>query len=118
MTVYLIHFETPYEHARHYLGFTTDLAARLAAHRAGSGARLMEVITQAGISWYVARTWEGGRNLERALKQRKNSPKLCPVCLQERFRARLGVQPLTLAFPPADLWQEDKHEAKEAFDSL
>lgn len=106
MTVYLIHFETPYQHARHYLGCTTDLAARLAAHRAGTGARLMEVITQAGISWEVARTWEGGYLLERALKQRKNGPKLCPVCIQKRLCVRFGVSSLERVFPVAGLWQE------------
>ena len=106
MTVYLLHFETPYKHARHYLGSTYDLDVRLARHQAGTGARLMEVITQAGISWYLARTWEGGRNLERALKQRKNSPKLCPVCMQERVRRRLGVHPLPLDQLTPDLWHE------------
>ncbi|MBB5085041.1 putative GIY-YIG superfamily endonuclease [Nonomuraea endophytica] len=30
-TVYLLHFAQPYRHARHYLGWTTDLQARLAA---------------------------------------------------------------------------------------
>lgn len=106
MTVYLIHFETPYKHARHYLGSTYDLAARLAQHQAGTGARLMEVITQAGIGWYLARTWEGGRNRERALKQRKNSPKLCPVCIQEQLCTRLGVSPLSLDRWSPDLWKE------------
>jgi hypothetical protein len=27
-TVYLLHFERPYKHARHYLGFTALAAAR------------------------------------------------------------------------------------------
>jgi hypothetical protein len=54
--VYLIHFETPFRHARHYTGWTAgDLDARLAQHRAGAGARLMAVITQAGIDRTLAR---------------------------------------------------------------
>lgn len=47
---YLIHFERPYRHARHYLGWTVDLEARLAKHRAGNGARLLRVATAAGIA--------------------------------------------------------------------
>jgi predicted GIY-YIG superfamily endonuclease len=80
--VYLIHFDQPYKHARHYLGYTTDLGARLDAHKRGEGARLMEVITEAGIGWRVARLWIGDcdRRLERRLKRRKNAPRLCPIC--------------------------------------
>jgi predicted GIY-YIG superfamily endonuclease len=37
--VYLIHFQEPYRHARRYTGWTTDLDARLAEHRAGRCAR-------------------------------------------------------------------------------
>src|SRR5579859_6374649 len=80
MTVYLIHFERRYRHAGHYLGSTSDLEARLAAHRDGYGARLMEVIQEEGIVWEVVRTWEGGRDVERALKRRHNGPHLCPIC--------------------------------------
>lgn len=80
-TVYLIHFSTPYKHAKHYCGYTSrSLKERLERHREGRGARLMEVITQAGIAWDVVRTWKGNRELERKLKRRKNSPQLCPIC--------------------------------------
>lgn len=85
MTVYLIHFDRPYKHARHYLGSAKDLNARLAEHRSGHGARLIQVIQEAGITWRVARTWEGGRLLEYYLKARKNSPHLCPLCWQTEF---------------------------------
>lgn len=80
MTVYLLHFDTPYRHARHYLGSTDDLAARLRAHQSGNGARLMEVVGEAGITWRLARTWEGGREVERRLKRQHNGPRLCPIC--------------------------------------
>ncbi len=79
-TIYLIHFSEAYKHARHYIGLTDDLEARLSAHASGQGARLMEVITNAGIKWEVARTWSGNRKLERKLKNRKHTPRLCPVC--------------------------------------
>lgn len=80
-TVYLIHFDTPYRHAHHYLGYAErDVEQRLAQHRAGNGARLMEVIAAAGITWQLARTWIGDRALERKLKTRHDSPALCPIC--------------------------------------
>lgn len=82
--VYLIHFEKPFKHARHYLGVTTDLNRRLSQHRNGGGARLMEVITQAGIRWEIARTWNGGHSMEKRLKGWKSGYKLCPICKQER----------------------------------
>ncbi len=85
-TAYLIHFSTPYKHAKHYLGWSDDLAGRLEAHAAGQGARLMEVIVSAGISWVLARTWpDVDRKFERKLKNRKNAPaRLCPICRGER----------------------------------
>ena len=85
--VYLIHFFAPYRHARHYLGSTADLDARLAEHQRGAGARLMEVIASAGINWTCARAWSGDRRTERMLKQRKDACALCPLCRRER-RAR------------------------------
>jgi predicted GIY-YIG superfamily endonuclease len=69
--VYLIHFDQVYKRVRHYIGSADDLDARLAQHRAGNGARLMEVITDAGIAWRVARTWNGDRKFERQLKRLK-----------------------------------------------
>lgn len=44
--IYLIHFVRPYKHAKHYLGWTQDLSARLTAHRTGNGSRLMAVVTR------------------------------------------------------------------------
>ena len=79
-TVYLLHFEKPYKQARHYTGWTSDLPARLEEHRKGRGARLMEVIKDAGIGFRVARTWPGTRGLERAIKDRHEAARLCPEC--------------------------------------
>jgi hypothetical protein len=79
-TVYLIHFIKPYKHARHYLGYSQNLDKRITDHLCGMGARLMEVITTAGIDWKLARTWPGDRWLERRLKNRHEAPRLCPIC--------------------------------------
>lgn len=80
MTVYLLHFDRAYKHARHYIGSTRSLKRRIAEHKAGRGARIMEVVTKAGIGFSVARTWKGGRKEERRLKNRHNAPQLCPLC--------------------------------------
>ena len=84
MTVYLLHFLQPYHHARHYLGSTDDIDSRLQEHRTGQGARLTQVIHEAGISFILARTWEGGRDLERKLKRWHKSPDLCPICKAQK----------------------------------
>ena len=89
-TVYLIHFSTPYKHARHYLGYTSlPLEERLARHRNGTGARLLKVVQDEGIEWEVVRTWEVGtkkeaRRLELRLKSWHGHGAFCPVCKAER----------------------------------
>jgi predicted GIY-YIG superfamily endonuclease len=79
-TVYLLHFDRPYQHASHYTGWALDLDHRLAEHAAGRGARLLAVIKAAGIGWQLARTWPGTRNRERALKRQGGASRRCPLC--------------------------------------
>lgn len=86
--VYVIHFDVPYRHARHYTGWARDLEARRAAHRAGRGARLLEVLARAGIGWTLARTWDGSRSRERQLKRQGGASRRCPICRAERERGR------------------------------
>lgn len=80
--VYLIHFDEPYKHARHYMGSTTEanLDARLEHHRNGNGSRLMAAVSSAGISWRVVRIWVGDKNTERLMKKNGAVGKYCPVC--------------------------------------
>lgn len=87
MTVYLLHFDSPIsEHhtAQHYIGWTElPVEDRLLAHKSGGGARFTQVANERGIGYQVVRTWKGNRQLERKLKNRHNSPKLCPICRGE-----------------------------------
>ncbi len=79
--VYLLHFTQPHAHARHYLGWSDDIPARLEAHRKGQGARLVEAIVATGNSFTLVRTWPGAtRADERRLKRRKHGPRLSPLC--------------------------------------
>jgi predicted GIY-YIG superfamily endonuclease len=80
--VYLLHFDRPYRHARHYSGTTPNghLTERLAQHAAGHGARLTQVVADAGIGWHLARTWPGGRTRERQLKRQGGASRRCPLC--------------------------------------
>lgn len=85
-TVYLLHLCEPLapgHPAQHYLGSAADLAPRLYAHQHGIGARFTAVAVERGIPFVVARTWDGGRQLERQLKNRKNARRLCPICRGE-----------------------------------
>lgn len=96
-TVYLLHFIDPatgesarYRHAGHYTGWALDLATRLAKHEDGRGARLLEVIRDAGLGWKLARTWPGDRKRERQIKNQGGASRHCPEC---------GVRPREDALP-------------------
>jgi predicted GIY-YIG superfamily endonuclease len=87
-TVYLLHFATPYQHARHYVGYTDNLPARLAEHSAGSGARLLAAVAAAGIGFELAWTWpHASRTFERKIHGYKRTPELCPICARTDARA-------------------------------
>ena len=93
-TVYLFHFDQRYEHAGHYTGWAEDLDHRVAEHQAGRGARLIEVITQAGISFRLARIWPGvTRARERQLKRQGGASRHCPICQEDRKARGLPRRP-------------------------
>jgi hypothetical protein len=116
-TVYLLHLDPPYKHARHYTGSAAPgrLHARLAAHAAGTGARLMEVVKAAGGSFRLARTWPGGRTRERELKARHDAPRLCPICTPHPRPAQANgtVRPAPAPMPPAQAPQPQRPPAYE-----
>jgi len=79
---YLLHFSESYYHARHYLGWTNDLAKRLREHMNGNRDKcvLTHVIKENGIEHTLVRTWRGPLSTEKTLKKKKNNRLLCPVC--------------------------------------
>jgi predicted GIY-YIG superfamily endonuclease len=79
-TVYLIHFDRPFGHAQHYLGWALDLPTRIKHHRRSTGSRLLAVVNEAGIGWRVVRTWQGGRDVEARKKKQGGRARHCPVC--------------------------------------
>jgi predicted GIY-YIG superfamily endonuclease len=85
--VYLIHFDRAYKHARHYLGFSSSDSpdARIEQHRNGNGARLIDVVSMAGIEWDVSRVWpDKDQAFERRLKSGRHVPRYCPICRKEK----------------------------------
>ena len=100
-TVYLLHFSRPYRHARHYTGWASDLAARLADHADGHGARLTAVAKAAGITWTLARTWPGTRARERQLKNQGGASRHCPACKKESTAMTTSDPAARLAFRDA-----------------
>ena len=96
--IYLLHFHRPYWHAKHYTGFTKDLLDRLAQHASGHGARLVEVITQAGIGFTCVRICEGTRRTERAIKNAGGAVRYCPVCTPHPRNGHWS--PMTSDFTP------------------
>lgn len=78
---YLLHFDPPYKHARHYLGYAENLDARVEHHRNGTGANLTKYASRAGVKMTVARVWDNAdRKAERKLKTSKHHSRLCPLC--------------------------------------
>ena len=82
-TVYVIHFEPSFKHARHYVGFTkrTDYMERINEHKEGKGSKLTQAAVKAGCKVQLVVVIEDAtRHDERAIKNRKNTPKMCPTC--------------------------------------
>ena len=81
-TVYLLHFDEPIGNAQHYLGWTSKrVEDRVQKHIDGTGAALPREATRLGISPECVRTWDDEPiSKEKALKRRKNSRGLCPIC--------------------------------------
>jgi hypothetical protein len=67
---------------------------------AGRGAKITQALVARGIGFQIARIWPDDRRFERKLKNRKNAPKLCPICQAAR---RAPASQLTLDLTDEDL---------------
>lgn len=92
-TVYILHIEPPYKHARHYVGWVKArdedaVSRRLRTHMQGRGARLLKVAIAAGCHIYIGQRFPGKtRAYERCLKDRLTGHPLehyCVVCKSMR----------------------------------
>lgn len=83
-TVYLLHYDKPLHHARHYVGCTCDLENRLRLHKMGhSTAKITAAFHDHGSTFMLARIWETVRGFElesHIKKHYKATVKLCPIC--------------------------------------
>ena len=92
MALYLLHFDRPYKHARHYLGYAVDVPAvhqRVDEHYAatpsdGKHHRLMQVIRAAGISFTLARVWPDGTHADERRRKTNGHARRCPICRDEQ----------------------------------
>lgn len=83
MTIYVLHFSEPIEHARHYIGWTgkDDVQERLKSHMNGAGARIMRAVARRGIKVELALVIPGADlNFERQIKNRGGAGRWCPLC--------------------------------------
>ncbi len=100
-TIYLLHFDSPVGDpkkpngsAQHYLGWTSRTPEiRLIEHQKGMGCPLVEHAHNEGIDIEIARTWAGTRDDERKLKNRKNTPRLCPICSPKAMDRARSLKP-------------------------
>lgn len=85
--IYLLHFDQPVGHAKHYLGFTgfgSQLEVRLTQHATGRGSALCRALRRQGGTFRLALTFrvplDRARTIERRLKRRGSGTRFCPYC--------------------------------------
>jgi hypothetical protein len=85
VTVYVLHLDPPYKHARHYIGYTPDATAerRVNEHLSclSKGNPLVRAAVEAGCEVTLAHEYPGaGRDFERWLKARRDTARWCKCC--------------------------------------
>lgn len=84
--LYLFHLEPRYAHAGHYLGYSSDIAARCREHLRGPASKaspLLLAAARSGCAIELVRVWPNGdRTLERRLKKQGGLSRHCPPCRQ------------------------------------
>lgn len=97
--LYILHFDEPLHHAKHYSGSTKNLRQRLVAHASGAGSKLTKWLADHGLNWRLGAvaTAPGNklRAIERELKARKNACDFCAICRNTPFKVP-GTLPIDL----------------------
>lgn len=84
--LYVLHFDKPYKHARHYTGIALDVEKRIHEHETGQGARLMQVLKENNIGFKCSVIGEfpgfsEAHAEEKRLKTKVKKPDAyCPIC--------------------------------------
>ena len=81
--VYVLHFDPPLKHAKHYVGFTEadDVATRLDEHLKGAGSRLVRAAVANGCAIHLAHVFVGAdRHFERRVKKSTDVCRWCRMC--------------------------------------
>lgn len=86
--IYVLHFDTPLSHARHYIGCTESLRQRLTAHAIGAGSRICRELIERGVTFRLGGLYTCShrrmRTLERTLKNQHNSDRYCQLCTKDQ----------------------------------
>lgn len=84
--IYVIHFDKPYKHAKHYTGIAQNVEKRIEKHSKGQGSRLMQVLKENNIGFrynIIAEfpTFSEAHAEEKRLKTKVKKPqRYCPIC--------------------------------------
>lgn len=88
--VYVLHFDEPYKHAKHYTGIAKNVEKRVQHHRNGTGARLTQVLKENDIGFrynVIAEflTYSEAKTEEKRLKTKVKKPqRYCPICKENK----------------------------------
>jgi len=103
--IYILHFDEPLCHARHYVGVahSSNLHRRLRDHAMGNGARLTEVLLDRGINWQVGGLIETSghpRIYEDMIKRGGHTKVYCEICTKRPHKLPTcrAVSPKLLKF--------------------
>lgn len=117
--VYIIHFEEPLAHAKHYTGSTEHPRKRFRDHATGHGARITEVLMELGIEWRVGALFQvkNCRKSERDLKKQTRAAKYCEICNPNGWvpRGAVAIEVAALNFPTrsAEIRRNDSVQVHE-----
>lgn len=85
--LFLLHFDPPYHHARHYLGYAKGIgrgrhyAEQIARNVKIGPHELVMAVQQAGCVISVADVWVGeSRPLQRKMRACGSLSRFCPIC--------------------------------------